>query len=61
MAGSLVHSLRLVNVHMFVTSWAGSLTLQIPDTFLETSAEPLGAETPAHSLPALVKKVNGKD
>lgn len=51
MAGSLAHSLRLVNVHMvFVTSWAGSLTLEIPDTFVETRAEPPGAETPAHRV-----------
>lgn len=33
-----------------MTSWASSLTLQIPGTFVETSAEPPGAETPAHRV-----------
>lgn len=51
MTGNLVQPLRLVNDHMvFVTSWAGSLTLQMPETFVEISAEPLGAETLAYRV-----------
>lgn len=38
---------KFLNVHMiFTNSWEGSLTLHIPDTFVETNAEPLVPRTP---------------